>query len=267
MFSSDNIIVEILEAGRPTLHLPKGYTGLPLRRIVTAPSIRELLEWCEQIASASDKSLSSLWWEQLGMNDSESLLFFSLGFAELLHGVEVSGPFHSLTAPLGVNAYGPLVLNLVADGPHALATGTIGSGRSEALLTWICGICARRSSQEVRFTLLDYKGGLAFSPLVGLAHVDQALMDLGASLSTRALRVLSALLRKREGEPTKLDLPDYATWAKAYEQGRVEAIGPRTAIVIDEFRALIDSYKGGSRVLVYLVVQGRSFGFHVTAIT
>lgn len=267
VFGSDNVIVEILEAGRPTPHLPKGHTGLPLWRIVAAPSIRELPEWCEQIVSASGKPLSPLWWEQFGANDPESLLPPSLGLAELLHDVEASEPFHSLTAPLGVNAHGPLVLDLVADGPHALVAGTTGSGKSEALLTWIRGICARHSPQEVRFILFDYKGGSAFSPLAGLAHVDRVLTDLDASLSARALRALSALLRRREGELAELGLPDYAAWARAYEQGRVETIGPRIVIVIDEFRALIDSHEDGSRALVRLAAQGRSLGFHVIAAT
>lgn len=267
VFGSDNVIVEILEAGRPTPHLPKGHTGLPLWRIIAAPSIRELPEWCEQIVSASGKPLSPLWWEQFGANDPESLLPPSLGLAELLHDVEASEPFHSLTAPLGVNAHGPLVLDLVADGPHALVAGTTGSGKSEALLTWIRGICARHSPQEVRFILFDYKGGSAFSPLAGLAHVDRVLTDLDASLSARALRALSALLRRREGELAELGLPDYAAWARAYEQGRVETIGPRIVIVIDEFRALIDSHEDGSRALVRLAAQGRSLGFHVIAAT
>lgn len=267
VFGSDNVIVEILEAGRPTPHRPKADAGLPHWRIVAAPSIRELPEWCEQIVSASGKPLSPLWWEQFGANDPESLLPPSLRLSELLHDVEASEPFHSLTAPLGVSAHGPLVLDLVADGPHALVAGTTGSGKSEALLTWIRGICARHSPQEVRFILFDYKGGSAFSPLAGLAHVDRVLTDLDASLSARALRALSALLRRREGELAELGLPDYAAWARAYEQGRVETIGPRIVIVIDEFRTLIDSHEDGSRALVRLAAQGRSLGLHLIAAT
>ena len=267
VFGSDNVIVEILEAGRPTPHRPKADAGLPHWRIVAAPSIRELPEWCEQIVSASGKPLSPLWWEQFGANDPESLLPPSLRLSELLHDVEASEPFHSLTAPLGVSAHGPLVLDLVADGPHALVAGTTGSGKSEALLTWIRGICARHSPQEVRFILFDYKGGSAFSPLAGLAHVDRVLTDLDASLSARALRALSALLRRREGELAELGLPDYAAWARAYEQGRVETIGPRIVIVIDEFRALIDWHEDGSRALVRLAAQGRSLGLHLIAAT
>ncbi|OMQ10295.1 hypothetical protein A7K94_0221965, partial [Modestobacter sp. VKM Ac-2676] len=45
-----------------------------------------------------------------------------------------------LTSTLGATARGPLTLDLVAQGPHALVAGTTGSGKSELLQTLVAGL-------------------------------------------------------------------------------------------------------------------------------
>src|SRR5207302_6682740 len=44
-----------------------------------------------------------------------------------------------LTVPVGMTDAGPFVLDLIADGPHALVGGTTGSGKSELLRTLVAG--------------------------------------------------------------------------------------------------------------------------------
>src|SRR5690606_14251344 len=51
-----------------------------------------------------------------------------------LPGMPCSG---ALRALVGRTTTGPLHLDLLADGPHALVGGTTGSGKSELLQTWV----------------------------------------------------------------------------------------------------------------------------------
>ena len=71
----------------------------------------------------------------------------------------------SLPAVIGVEAGEPFVVDLVADGPHAVVAGVTGSGKSELLITWILALCATHSTRDVSFLLADFKGGTAFDAL------------------------------------------------------------------------------------------------------
>jgi S-DNA-T family DNA segregation ATPase FtsK/SpoIIIE len=65
-------------------------------------------------------------------------------------------------ALLGVAADGPLVVDLVTDGPHALVAGTTGSGKSELLRTLVTSLAVGSSPDHLTFVLIDFKGGSAF---------------------------------------------------------------------------------------------------------
>ena len=60
------------------------------------------------------------------------------------------------TAVLGTCADGPLVVDLVDDGPHALVVGTTGSGKSEALRSLVLSLAASQSPDHLVFVLIDF---------------------------------------------------------------------------------------------------------------
>ena len=49
----------------------------------------------------------------------------------------------TVRAPIGASAAGPLEIDLVTDGPHALLAGTTGAGKSELLRTLVVALAAR----------------------------------------------------------------------------------------------------------------------------
>ncbi|WP_371821166.1 FtsK/SpoIIIE domain-containing protein [Blastococcus sp. PRF04-17] len=63
-----------------------------------------------------------------------------------------------LVAALGRSAQGPVQLDLVRQGPHALVAGTTGSGKSELLQTLITGLAMNHPPSRCSFLLVDYKG-------------------------------------------------------------------------------------------------------------
>ncbi|MGC5078116.1 FtsK/SpoIIIE domain-containing protein [Agrococcus sp. DT81.2] len=154
-------------------------------------------------------------------------------------------------------ADGPIELDLVREGPHAVVGGTTGSGKSELLLAWIAAMATGRSTAEVSFLLVDFKGGASFGPLAGLAHCVGVMTDLDDVGARRAIESLRAELRRRERV-----LADQG--ARAVEQ----ASGlPRLVIVVDEFAAMLQELPDLHRLFVDLAARGRSLGVHLVLCT
>ncbi|WP_338063806.1 FHA domain-containing protein [Actinomyces ruminis] len=97
-----------------------------------------------------------------------------------------------LPAVLGVGAHGPVTVDLVPDGPHALLAGTTGSGKSELLISWLLQLAVARPPTALSLVLVDYKGGAAFGPLAELPHTAGVLTDLDPAGTRRALASLEA---------------------------------------------------------------------------
>ena len=104
----------------------------------------------------------------------------------------------SFVVPIGVDNDGPLLIDLVHDGPHILVAGTTGSGKSELLRTLVTSLAATIDTQGINFLLVDYKGGSAFDRCARLPHTVGVVTDLDARLTARALSCLEAELSRRE---------------------------------------------------------------------
>lgn len=176
----------------------------------------------------------------------------AVALAELLEAPPVSTG--GLAAVIGVDGAVPVVVDLVADGPHAVVTGITGSGKSELLLTWITALCAQRSPAEVTFLLADFKGGMAFDALAGLPHVTGIITDLDGAGAQRAIQSLRAELRRREAQLAMLGARDIA-------DPRVEL--PRLVIVVDEFAALLGEQPELHAVFTDIGARGRALGMHL----
>ncbi|WP_105567709.1 FtsK/SpoIIIE domain-containing protein [Microbacterium halophytorum] len=159
-----------------------------------------------------------------------------------------------LRVPIGRGAAGPVAVDLVHDGPHAVVTGMTGSGKSELLTTWIAALAALRTPEEVTFLLADFKGGTAFAPLLALPHVTGLITDLDGTGSRRAVESLRAELRRREAEIAAAGASDIA-------DPRVST--PRLVIVVDEFAALLQDHGDLGDVFTDVAARGRALGMHL----
>ncbi len=104
----------------------------------------------------------------------------------------------STSCPIGVAADGTFMIDLAADGPHALVAGTTGAGKSELLQTLVASLAVANRPDAVCFVLIDYKGGSAFADCARLAHTVGMVTDLDGHLTERALTSLGAELHRRE---------------------------------------------------------------------
>lgn len=180
-----------------------------------------------------------------------------LRFDELPPVDEVSD--RSLAVPIGASADGPLVVDLVVDGPHAVIGGTTGSGKSELLITWVLALAASTSPDRLSLLLFDFKGGATFAEVVDLPHVVGLVTDLDEAMAARALASLRAELRQRERILNTEGVRDI-------REARPGALA-RLVIVVDEFAAMIESFPELHGVFVDLAARGRSLGVHLVLCT
>lgn len=190
-----------------------------------------------------------------GLRPAGAELPDAVALADLLRDPAGGG----LRAPLGVAADGPVVLDLVADGPHAVVAGTTGAGKSELLVSWVLGMAAGRTPDEVGFVLVDFKGGAAFAPLAGLPHVLGTVSDLDERLARRALESLRAEVLRRERALA-------AAGARSIAELPPGALA-RLVVVVDEFAALVTDLPELHALFADLAARGRSLGVHLVLCT
>lgn len=157
-----------------------------------------------------------------------------------------------LAAVIGAGERGPMSLDLVTDGPHAIVTGVTGSGKSELLVTWVASMAREHGPRDVVFVLADFKGGTAFDSLRTLPQVAALMTDLDEEGARRGVQSLTSELRRREAELGRLGVRDVADSAL-----------PRLVIVVDEFAALLQEHPDLGAVFVDIAARGRALGMHL----
>ncbi len=168
----------------------------------------------------------------------------------------------AVRTPLGVGPHGPVLLDLVRDGPHGLVGGTTGAGKSELLRSLVAGLAAGADAEHLSFLLVDYKGGAALDACVRLPHVVGVVTDLDEQLGRRALTSLEAELQRRERllrAAGVADLPGHLALGR-------EPL-PRLVVVVDEFAALARELPGFVTALVDVAQRGRTLGVHLLLAT
>ncbi len=166
----------------------------------------------------------------------------------------------SLVVNVGRQKSYPLLLDLVAAGPHAVVTGMTGSGKTEFLKSWLVALAASYSPDQLSFLVIDFKGGAGFSQLIGLAHVVGMVTDLDHAEAHRALISLHAEIRYRERVLAQVGAGDITEMSEDIQLGRL-------IVIVDEYRAVLETFPELLTTFVDLASRGRSLGIHLVLST
>lgn len=166
----------------------------------------------------------------------------------------------SLSCQPALGVAGPMTLDLVGDGPHAVVGGTTGSGKSELLVAWVLAMAVRYSPDVVTFLLVDFKGGSSFTAVQQLPHSVGLVTDLDDRSARRALASLRAELRYRERA-----LADAGV--RSIEQLPERHPLARLVIVVDEFAAMMQDLPELHELFADVAARGRSLGVHLILCT
>ncbi|WP_380169106.1 FtsK/SpoIIIE domain-containing protein [Jannaschia sp. R86511] len=170
-----------------------------------------------------------------------------------------------LAVPLGVGPGGPVTVDLVSAGPHALVAGTTGSGKSELLRAWLLSLALCHPPESVAFLLVDYKGGATFDDLARLPHTVGVLTDLDGAATARVLHSLRAEVRRRERVLADAGARDLDELRRTAPADLPDV--PRLLVVVDEFRVLAEDAPEVLAEFVRLAATGRSLGLHLVLAT
>ena len=170
-----------------------------------------------------------------------------------------------LAVPIGQAADCERTLDLQYDGPHLLIAGTTGSGKSELLRSMITALALCYPPDRVSFLFIDFKGGSGLGPLQGLPHCVGILTDLTSHKLERSLVSLRAEIRLREELLASVQAPDLASYRASRTNG--DPVLPHLAVVIDEFRMLVEHAPAALTELMRIAAIGRSLGIHLIMAT
>ncbi len=163
----------------------------------------------------------------------------------------------SLAVPLGldVETLAPFSLDL-RDGPHFLVTGTLQSGKTTLLRSWLLALGEVLTPEQLYLYLVDF-GRAGLLPLRGLPHM-RRYADTEDSLD-EALVEVAGLLKERRGrlEQARQD-------AGTFDELAWMAREPAVVVACDDFDLVNGNARSGSKqTLEHLIRRERGMGLHV----
>lgn len=222
-------VLDVEEPGAATLRTPRGIVEVAVECLSLAQA-QVIARECNEEHGDADALPQAVAMRELGQSQS------------------IGG----LPAVIGRSAHEDIVVDIVDDGPHAIVTGTTGTGKSELLVTWVTAIAEANGPDRVTFVLADFKGGTAFEPLRELRQVAAVITDLDDDGARRGVSSLTAELRHREG-----------VLAAAGARDVRDVSMPRLVIVVDEFAALLQEHPDLGAVFTDVAARGRALGMHL----
>lgn len=160
----------------------------------------------------------------------------------------------------------PFVLDISdkSHGPHGLVAGTTGSGKSVMLQTYILSLAVNYHPDQVRFILIDYKGGGMADAFRNLPHVTGIIDNLQTGNTiARALASIHGEIHRREQIFRKTGVSSIDDYIRFFYDDPAEERLPHLIIIVDEFAELKSDQPEFMQELISASRVGRSLGVHL----
>lgn len=178
--------------------------------------------------------------------------------------------YKSLAAPIGLKSGGEVFsLNIHENfhGPHGLAAGMTGSGKSELLQAFILSMGINFHPDNVSFIIIDYKGGGMANSFIGMPHLAGTITNLSGSILRRALISIDSELKRRQYLFALAGVNNIDKYQKLFNEGRATKPLPHLVIIADEFAQLKTQQPDFMRKIIDIAQIGRSLGVHLLLAT
>ena len=154
--------------------------------------------------------------------------------------------------PIGVSErdLGVVRLDLVTGDPHFLVFGDGEAGKTNVLRTYLLGLVARHSAEEVQVLVVDYRRAL-----LGVVPADYLLSYAGAEAAAKAQIAETAQVLTRRLPPADVSIESL--------RARSWWHGPDVYVVVDDYDLVATPSSNPLLPLVPLLAQAKDVGLHV----
>jgi S-DNA-T family DNA segregation ATPase FtsK/SpoIIIE len=154
--------------------------------------------------------------------------------------------------PIGVSErdLGVVRLDLVTGDPHFLVFGDGEAGKTNVLRTYLLGLVARHSAEEVQVLVVDYRRAL-----LGVVPADYLLSYAGAEAAAKAQIAETAQVLTRRLPPADVSIESL--------RARSWWHGPDVYVVVDDYDLVATPSSNPLLPLVQLLAQAKDVGLHV----
>ena len=170
---------------------------------------------------------------------------------------------------VGAASDGPMMVDIVGDGPHGLIGGTSGSGKTEFLKTMFISLCAQNHPDDLSIVVVDFKGGVDHEAIRPLPHVIDVATNLDIDQFKRTLELLTAEQMRRQDMLSSVGASNVTAYRAARERDPSLPPMPRLLVVVDEFGELLSNPDGKEQLkkLESITRIGRALGLHLLLVT
>ena len=175
----------------------------------------------------------------------------------------------TLSVPIGVRENGEnyyFDIHETKDGPHGLAAGTSGSGKSEMAQSWIASMSLQFSPEDVNFILVDFKGTSLLQPFKELPHLAGSISNLDTDIG-RCLLALESEMERRQRVFDEAGVNNICEYLTKRRKTRNMEKMPFLILVIDEFAEFKAQFPDFTGPLNHVFRGGRSLGVYTVIMT